>query len=226
MSENSTDNSTVIMALRNGEIPLNKGYWTEKEKEELTSMFHRGIGVSEMALYFRRSEEAVANQIRVLGLREQCRTTYKKKHESICPTALFYIGETVGRVANGFITDRFGDRNMIRVGVTLMFVGIAMVLVPINEVALIGLVIVGLGAAPVYPCIIHATPSNFGRENSQALVGIQMASAYMGTTLMPPLFGLIAQHISVGLYPFYLLIFAGLMLAMTELLNRAVSRKK
>lgn len=141
-------------------------------------------------------------------------------------TALFYIGETVGRVANGFITDRFGDRNMIRVGVTLMFVGIAMVLVPINEVALIGLVIVGLGAAPVYPCIIHATPSNFGRENSQALVGIQMASAYMGTTLMPPLFGLIAQHISVGLYPFYLLIFAGLMLAMTELLNRAVSRKK
>lgn len=141
-------------------------------------------------------------------------------------TALFYIGETVGRVANGFITDRFGDRNMIRVGVTLMFVGIAMVLVPINEVALIGLVIVGLGAAPVYPCIIHATPSNFGRENSQALVGIQMASAYMGTTLMPPLFGLIAQHISVGLYPFYLLIFAGLMLAMTELLNCAVSRKK
>ena len=78
----------------------------------------------------------------------------------------------------------------------------------------------------MYPCIIHATPSNFGRENSQALVGIQMASAYMGTTLMPPLFGLIAQHISVGLYPFYLLIFAGLMLAMTELLNRAVSRKK
>lgn len=90
MSENSTDNSTVIMALRNGEIPLNKGYWTEKEKEQLTSMFHRGIGVSEMALYFRRSEEAVANQIRVLGLREQCRTTYKKKHESICPNCIHY----------------------------------------------------------------------------------------------------------------------------------------
>lgn len=87
MSENSTDNSTVIMALRNGEIPLNKGYWTEKEKEELTSMFHRGIGVSEMALYFRRSEEAVANQIRVLGLREQCRTTY---NESICPNCIHY----------------------------------------------------------------------------------------------------------------------------------------
>ena len=91
---------------------------------------------------------------------------------------------------------------------------------------LAGLVVVGLGAAPVYPCIIYATPSNFGKENSQALVGIQMASAYMGTTLMPPLFGVIAQHISVGLYPFYLMIFAGLMLAMTELLNRTVGGKK
>ncbi len=141
-------------------------------------------------------------------------------------TALFYIGETVGRVANGFIADRFGDRNMIRVGIALMFAGIAMVLAPINAVALAGLVVVGLGAAPVYPCIIHATPSNFGKENSQALVGIQMASAYMGTTLMPPLFGVIAQHISVGLYPFYLMIFAGLMLAMTELLNRTVGGKK
>lgn len=141
-------------------------------------------------------------------------------------TALFYIGETVGRVANGFIADRFGDRNMIRVGIALMFAGIAMVLAPINAVALAGLVVVGLGAAPVYPCIIHATPSNFGKENSQALVGIQMASAYMGTTLMPPLFGVIAQHISVGLYPFYLMIFAGLMLAMTEILNRTVGGKK
>lgn len=138
-------------------------------------------------------------------------------------TALFYMGETVGRIANGFIADRFGDRNMIRVGIVLTLVGIGMVLVPINTVALGGLVVVGLGAAPVYPCIIHATPYNFGTENSQALVGIQMASAYTGSTLMPPLFGLIAQHVSVGLYPFYLLIFAALMLVMTELLNRTVS---
>ncbi len=138
-------------------------------------------------------------------------------------TALFYMGETVGRIANGFIADRFGDSNMIRVGIVLTLVGIGMVLVPINTVALGGLVVVGLGAAPVYPCIIHATPYNFGTENSQALVGIQMASAYTGSTLMPPLFGLIAQHVSVGLYPFYLLIFAALMLVMTELLNRTVS---
>lgn len=141
-------------------------------------------------------------------------------------TALFYMGETVGRVANGFVADRFGDRNMIRVGLVLILAGIGRVLVPINTVALTGLVVVGLGAAPVYPCIIHATPYNFGTENSQALVGIQMASAYTGSTLMPPLFGLIAQHINVGLYPFYLLLFAGLMLVMTELLNRAVGRRR
>lgn len=141
-------------------------------------------------------------------------------------TALFYMGETVGRVANGFVADRFGDRNMIRVGLVLILAGIGRVLVPINTVALAGLVVVELGAAPVYPCIIHATPYNFGTENSQALVGIQMASAYTGSTLMPPLFGLIAQHINVGLYPFYLLLFAGLMLVMTELLNRAVGRRR
>lgn len=140
-------------------------------------------------------------------------------------TALFYMGETVGRVANGFIADRFGDRKMIRVGIIVMVIGVALVLTSINTVSLVGLVIIGLGAAPVYPCIIHATPDNFGKGNSQALVGIQMASAYTGSTLMPPLFGLIAQHISVSLYPWYLLIFAALMLCMTELLNRTIKKK-
>lgn len=141
-------------------------------------------------------------------------------------TALFYMGETAGRVANGFIADRFGDRRMIRVGIIVMVIGVAMVLTPVNAISLAGLVVIGLGAAPVYPCVIHATPDNFGKENSQALVGIQMASAYTGTTLMPPLFGLIAQHISVGLYPWYLLIFAALMLCMTELLNRTIDKNK
>lgn len=141
-------------------------------------------------------------------------------------TALFYMGETAGRVVNGFIADRFGDRRMIRVGIIVMVIGVAMVLTPVNAISLAGLVVIGLGAAPVYPCVIHATPDNFGKENSQALVGIQMASAYTGTTLMPPLFGLIAQHISVGLYPWYLLIFAALMLCMTELLNRTIDKNK
>lgn len=139
--------------------------------------------------------------------------------------ALFYLGETGGRFLNGFVADRFGDKNMIRFGGIVMVIGILMILLPIktNASALIGLVVLGLGAAPVYPCIIHSTPGNFGKENSQSLVGIQMASAYTGSTLMPPLFGLIAQHIHIGLYPYYLLAFAVLMLVMTEKLNRAVA---
>lgn len=82
------------------------------------------------------------------------------------------------------------------------------------------------GGAPVYPCIIHSTPIDFGRENSQSLVGMQMASAYVGSTFMPPVFGLIAQHISVGLYPAALLFFTVLTLVMTQLLTRALARNR
>lgn len=140
-------------------------------------------------------------------------------------TALFYMGETVGRFLNGLISDKLGDRAMIRIGVLIMLAGTGMVLLPVEGIALAGLVTVGLGAAPVYPCIIHSTPASFGKENSQALVGIQMASAYCGSTFMPPLFGLIAQYVDVGLYPFYLLAFAVLMLVMTEWLNRVLARE-
>lgn len=141
--------------------------------------------------------------------------------------ALFYLGETAGRFLNGFVADKFGDRTMIRVGGLVMVAGIQFIMLPVrtNTLALLGLVVLGLGAAPVYPCIIHSTPVNFGRENSQSLVGIQMASAYTGSTLMPPIFGLLAQFIHIGLYPYYLLAFAILMLVMTEKLNKAVDSK-
>ena len=94
-----------------------------------------------------------------------------------------------------------------------------------NQLALVGLVIIGLGCAPVYPSIIHSTPANFGEENSQAIIGIQMASAYTGSTFMPPLFGFIADNINIGLYPIYLLIFAVLMITMTEWLNIVMEAK-
>ncbi len=141
-------------------------------------------------------------------------------------TALFYIGETAGRFLNGFIADRFGDKAMIRTGALIMLLGAVMVAVPVKVLSLTGLLIIGLGAAPVYPCIIHSTPTSFGKENSQALVGIQMASAYCGSTFMPPLFGLIAQYINIGLYPFYLLFFAALVLVMTEAQNRRLKGKE
>lgn len=137
--------------------------------------------------------------------------------------SLFYIGITCGRFLNGFVADRFGDRKLIRYGIVVMTVGIVMVGAPLSiEVALLGLIVIGLGCAPIYPSIIHATPSNFGKENSQAIIGIQMASAYSGTTFMPPLFGLIASNLSIGIYPVYLTMFALLILIMTESLNRTV----
>ena len=141
--------------------------------------------------------------------------------------ALYYLGITIGRVLNGFVADKFGDRTMIRTGILVMAAGVILVALPLPTAlpCLIGLVVIGLGCAPVYPCIIHSTPVNFGKENSQSLVGIQMASAYTGSTLMPPLFGVIAQYIHIGLYPLYLGIFTLVMLWMTEALNRKISMK-
>ncbi len=138
--------------------------------------------------------------------------------------SLFYLGITFGRFLCGFIADKIGDKNMIRIGVATMFVGVVFIALPMNVtiIALIGLMIAGLGAAPVYPCIIHSTPNNFGKENSHAIIGIQMASAYVGSTFMPPVFGFLAEHVDVAIYPFYLLIFVVLLFVMSEKVNRVV----
>lgn len=141
--------------------------------------------------------------------------------------SLFYLGITFGRFVCGFITDRLGDKAMIRCGTGVLLLGIALIAIPtsISATALIGLVVVGIGCAPIYPSIIHSTPAHFGKENSHAIVGIQMACAYTGCTFMPPVFGFIAENISVALYPFYLVVFAGLMLVMSEKVNCVVKRK-
>lgn len=140
--------------------------------------------------------------------------------------SMFYLGITAGRAVSGFISDQLGDRNMIRLGLAVMAGGVIMIFVPVKAVALAGLLITGFGCAPIYPSIIHATPHNFGKENSLALVGIQMASAYTGSTLMPPLFGLIAQHISPALFPVYLCLFVVIMITMSERLNKLVVQNK
>lgn len=136
--------------------------------------------------------------------------------------SLFYMGITFGRFVSGFVSERLGDRRLIRLGGVVILLGIALVAIPTASYvpALAGLVVIGLGCAPVYPAVIHATPANFGKENSQAIIGIQMASAYVGTTFMPPVFGLIAQHVSIALYPAFLLVLAALMLMMSERMNR------
>ena len=133
--------------------------------------------------------------------------------------SLFFIGITVGRALSGFLTMKLNDTQMIRLGQGIIAVGIAAFLLPLGEyAALAGLILVGLGCAPIYPCVIHSTPNHFGADKSQAMIGVQMASAYVGTCLMPPLFGLIANHITVSLFPFYLLAILILMILMHEAL--------
>lgn len=135
--------------------------------------------------------------------------------------SLFYIGITVGRAISGFITMKLNDIQMIRLGQGIIVAGIvAMILPGSNILAMAGLVLIGLGCAPIYPCVIHSTPAHFGADKSQAIIGVQMAFAYIGTMLMPPLFGMIARGISVALLPFYLFTILVVMIIMHELLTK------
>ncbi|HJB29931.1 MAG TPA: MFS transporter [Candidatus Blautia faecavium] len=132
--------------------------------------------------------------------------------------SLFYIGLTIGRFLGGFVMNKLGDRRMILLGTAILICGIAALLFPgsNNMVSFAGLIIIGFGCAPIYPCIIHSTPYNFGAENSGVIIGIQMASAYVGSTFMPPLFGFLGNRIGFGIFPVYLIIFVALMICMTE----------
>ena len=132
---------------------------------------------------------------------------------------MFYLGITVGRALSGFLTMKLNDVLMIRLGEVIIGIGVLVMLLPFGQsLSLTGLILIGLGCAPVYPCVIHSTPAHFGADKSQAIIGIQMACAYVGTCLMPPVFGLIANHITVALLPVYLLIILVLMVIMHELL--------
>lgn len=135
--------------------------------------------------------------------------------------SFFYLGITIGRFLCGLVSDKFGDKNMVRIGQAFATVGIlCLVLLPGKEMVLIGLVLVGFGCAPIYPSLLHETPENFGADKSQALMGMQMACAYVGSTFMPPVFGFIAERVNIRLYPVYLLSFIILMVAMVERVNK------
>ena len=131
--------------------------------------------------------------------------------------SLFFVGITAGRFLSGFLTLLLNDTQMIRLGQGLIAVGIITLLLPFGTItSLAGLLLIGLGCAPVYPSIIHATPANFGEDKSQAMIGVQMASAYAGTCLMPPVFGLVANHLGISLLPFYLMLILIVMVFMHE----------
>ena len=147
--------------------------------------------------------------------------SYLTLHLSFSPdnaavwASLFYLGITAGRFLSGFITFKLNDRQMIRLGFSILALGVLLVLLSTGPVlALLGLLLIGFGCAPIYPCIIHSTPAHFGADHSQAMVGVQMADAYLGNCLMPPLFGLIANHISIGWFPMYLLTILAVMVIM------------
>lgn len=134
---------------------------------------------------------------------------------------MFFIGITIGRALSGFITMKLNDVQMIRMGQIIIGLGVITMLLPLGQNAsLVGLIMIGLGCAPIYPCIIHSTPSHFGADKSQAIIGVQMASAYVGTCIMPPIFGLVANYVTVSLLPIYLLMILVLMVVMHELLTK------
>lgn len=141
--------------------------------------------------------------------------------------SILFIGITVGRLLNGFLSCKFSDTKLIRMGQVLLLIGGILLLLPSGRlVSMAGIVLIGLGCAPVYPCLIHSTPAHFGADKSQAMIGIQMASAYVGTCLMPPIFGLIANHISASLLPVYLLALLILMVFAHERLVKVAGHRK
>lgn len=149
-------------------------------------------------------------------------SSYMETHNAInaktaaACASLFFIGITVGRAINGFLTLKWTDRTLIRLGQAIILVGICFIAIPNTVCTVLGMIVIGLGCAPVYPCIIHMTPTLFGRDKSQAMIGVQMAFAYTGSLLMPPLFGVIADILTVKIMPIYLVCLLAVMVIMHE----------
>ena len=140
--------------------------------------------------------------------------------------SMFYLGITFGRFANGFLAMKLIDRTLIRIGIGVVTLGVGLLFIPLHSTfALVGFAVIGLGCAPIYPCIIHMTPDVFGRDKSQAMIGVQMAFAYIGFLLMPPLFGVIAEKISIALLPVYQALLLILMFVMHEIVVRSKKDK-
>jgi len=140
--------------------------------------------------------------------------------------SLYFIGITSGRFISGFLTMKFTNRQMVRFGQAFIAIGIIALLLPLGRTLLLpGFFIIGLGCAPIYPSLLHETPRNFGSEKSQAIMGIQMASAYIGTTFMPPLFGRLASYLSFKIFPLFIGGVLLLNILMVELLNKKIGNR-
>ena len=140
--------------------------------------------------------------------------------------SLIFGGLMLGRLISGFISNKLGDRKLIRIGIAVELLGILLVFLPVRGyiAAAIGFVVVGTGMGPVYPAVQHMAPENFGKKYSAAAIGMQMAAAYIGSTFMPMVFGQIQQKFGIDIMPAYLLIFAAVSLAMLEIAYRRIAR--
>ena len=140
--------------------------------------------------------------------------------------SLIFGGLMLGRLISGFISNKLGDRKLIRIGIAVELLGILLVFLPVRGyiAAAIGFVVVGTGMGPVYPAVQHMAPENFGKKYSAAAIGMQMAAAYIGSTFMPMVFGQIQQKLGIDIMPAYLLIFAAVSLAMLEIAYRRIAR--
>lgn len=139
--------------------------------------------------------------------------------------SLYYAGITIGRLITGFITLKINNRTLIRMGQLIALVGAVLLFLPLpSTFSLVGFIMVGLGLAPIFPCMLHETPKRFGQEHSQTIMGYQMAIAYTGSTFLPPLLGFIAAHSTIGTFPFFIAGFIAIMLLSSEKLNAILSR--
>lgn len=139
--------------------------------------------------------------------------------------SLFFVGMTIGRGVSGFLTLRFTPRQMVRIGQGLLFVGCVLLLLPVQELLAVGLLIVGLGCAPIYPNIVQDTPRNFGEENSQAVIGVQMAFAYCGSLFLPTVFAWLADFLGYGLMPVFALALLAAMVVLFGIQARIVDQR-
>ena len=141
--------------------------------------------------------------------------------------SLIFGGLMLGRLISGFISNRLGDKRLIRIGIAVELIGILLVFLPAKSyvIAAIGFVVIGTGMGPVYPAIQHMAPSNFGKQYSAAVIGLQMASAYIGSTFMPMVFGHLQQAVGIGIMPLYLVGFAALNIGLLEIAYRRISRR-
>lgn len=140
--------------------------------------------------------------------------------------SLYYAGITIGRFITGFITLKVSNRTLIRIGQITALAGAALLFLPLpSSFSLVGFIMIGLGLAPIFPCMLHETPVRFGKEHSQTIMGYQMAVAYTGSTFMPPLLGFMASYSTIGIFPFFIAAFVAAMLLSSEKLNILMKKK-